>query len=262
MSRNTEAWNAIEMGLDMVYAPDGVEWEDSIYEQPDINKELWGEKDTFGRKKSIDFDANDDYDFENSLLKHIEDKIGGKYDCYRLIGTNLFFFNEYQNALDFSKKHAPSRLKIANNYTGYFVESSGNYAKNNIGLLSSFKENGPKPTFDVSGNLIITLSLLLQEIPISDIAKIRNYKNEESVLLQVSELVRAYGYYFEYLRPSSRTLSRVSKACCILLMENDRSLLLDSGLLRLKELHNITNIDYQTIRLSMLFLNDVTYEVL
>lgn len=50
MSRNTEAWNAIEMGLDMVYAPDGVEWEDSIYEQPDINKELWGEKDTFGRK--------------------------------------------------------------------------------------------------------------------------------------------------------------------------------------------------------------------
>ena len=39
------AQDAIEMGLDECVAPDGREWCDSIYERPDINKEIWGKGD-------------------------------------------------------------------------------------------------------------------------------------------------------------------------------------------------------------------------
>ena len=49
---------AIDMGLDLVIAPDGREWCDSIYERPAINKEIWGENDDCegfqGNKISLD----------------------------------------------------------------------------------------------------------------------------------------------------------------------------------------------------------------
>jgi len=42
------AMQAIEMGLDECIAPDGREWCDSIYNRPDVNKEIWGDHDDCG----------------------------------------------------------------------------------------------------------------------------------------------------------------------------------------------------------------------
>ena len=108
------AWEMMEMGLDEHMAPDGQEWEHSVYKRPSINKEVYGNNhedgSTYG-KISLDPHRSPDDNYIDPTI-----------DKYNSPTADSKCFPDFQSATNWAKANIGRTITRSPNGNGFIVK--------------------------------------------------------------------------------------------------------------------------------------------
>lgn len=247
------AQDAIAMGLDLTIAPDGRLWEESSYNRPAINREIWGENGYRYDPSKLDLysDYNNECDFDE-WLQDCDIDVDIDVDIVKASGKNYYFFGNMKDALYFSSKYHPSIFFILDKDLGFCVYTESKEISDNIPEDDAVYEllELAKRVKDTVKN---TLELLTQEYSISEIAKTRDL-TVSTIITHIEELNTDYGIRFSHIKPDDQTIEKVKDAYRIIISRNNPFDFSPHGGLKLKPIFDISGVDYEQIRLSTIFM--------